>query len=251
MSLREDGESTIEEGDLEVDELVNRATDVVHRLAAKPRDRPLFVEFAGTPKSGKSSCIGTVAHFFRRMEYRVLAPTEGASKRTPPFLKDDLLAYNTWSACYALTQIWEARYHSDRYHIALLDRGLFDALVWFQLLHSEGTIGRLERQAVQDFLMLPKWRDLIDLVFLFTVDPDEAMRREGEGTLVHRREGRAMNPIFLSKLNSAYETVKEEHAEQFTLFQCIDTSTASGGLTLREAAIQSIDLILGVLEDEQ
>ncbi len=246
MTLREDGESATEEGDPEIDELVNRAADLLQRLDDKPRDKPLFVEFAGTPKSGKSSCIGTVAHFFRRMEYRVLAPTEGASKRTPPFLKDDLLAYNTWSACYALTQIWEARYHSDRYHIALLDRGLFDALVWFEFLQAEGTIGQHECQVIQDFLVLPKWRDLVDLVLLFTVDPDEAMRREHEGTLVHHKEGRAMNPAFLGKLNRAYQTVKDQHAEQFALFQCIDTSTGSGGLTLRKAAIRSVDLILGV-----
>src|SRR5438445_9618618 len=91
-----------------------------------PARRPLFIEFAGTPKSGKSSCIDSVVHFFRRMNYVVLAPSEGASRRTPYYLRNDLIAFNTWSASYALTQIMEGLYHSDRYDVVVLDRGLFD-----------------------------------------------------------------------------------------------------------------------------
>ena len=83
--------------------------------------RPLFVEFAGTPKSGKSTCIDTVNHFFRRLGYKILAPTEGASKRTPYYLKDDYVAFNAWSATYALTHILEGRYGTDEYHIVILD----------------------------------------------------------------------------------------------------------------------------------
>jgi hypothetical protein len=105
----------------------------------RPRDgdRPVFVEFSGSPKSGKSSCIDIVAHFFRRTGFRVLAPTEGAAKRTPYYLKDDLFAFNIWSANYALSHILEGRYHSDPYDLAILDRGLFDALTWFDLLLTE------------------------------------------------------------------------------------------------------------------
>lgn len=68
-------------------ELQAKAVETIERLKKCPRSRPLFVEFAGTPKSGKSTCIDTVNHFFRRSGYKVLAPTEGASKRTPYYLK--------------------------------------------------------------------------------------------------------------------------------------------------------------------
>lgn len=58
---------------------------------------PVVVEFAGSPKAGKSTTIDIVAHFFKRMKYKVWAPTEGASKRTPYHLKRDLVAFNTWT----------------------------------------------------------------------------------------------------------------------------------------------------------
>ena len=124
---------------------VNPNTDQIQKLQSRAAETlpllsghlPLFVEFAGTPKSGKSTCIDTVNHFFRRLGYKVLAPTEGASKRTPYYLKDDLVAFNAWSATYALTHILEGRFGSDQYHLVIMDRGLFDALAWFELLKQK------------------------------------------------------------------------------------------------------------------
>lgn len=80
-------------------ELTQLAEKLFVELREKPRERPLFVEFSGTPKSGKTSCIDTVVHFFRRVGFKVLAPTEGASKRTPYYLKENLFFFNSWSAC--------------------------------------------------------------------------------------------------------------------------------------------------------
>jgi hypothetical protein len=127
--------------------------------------RPLFVEFAGTPKSGKSTCIDTVNHFFRRLGYAVLAPTEGASKRTPYYLKDNLVSYNAWSATYALTHILEGRYGTDQYQLVIMDRGLFDALAWFELLKARTQVTEQECATIQDFLLIDHWRALVDIVF--------------------------------------------------------------------------------------
>jgi hypothetical protein len=136
------------------------------RLRGSPSlSRPLFVEFAGTPKSGKSTCIDTVNHFFRRLGYTVLAPTEGASKRTPYYLKDNLVSYNAWSATYALTHILEGRYGTDQYQLVIMDRGLFDALAWFELLKARTQVTEQECATIQDFLLIDHWRALVDIVF--------------------------------------------------------------------------------------
>src|SRR5207248_87289 len=85
------------------EELRGRASAVLTRMDEMKDRRPLFIEFAGSPKSGKSTCIEAVGHFFRRSKFTVLHPTERASQRTPFYLKGDLIAFNAWSACYALT----------------------------------------------------------------------------------------------------------------------------------------------------
>ena len=225
----------------DLDQLRQRARTVQESLASNPPERPVFIEFSGTPKSGKSTCIDIVAHFFRRSGFRVLAPTEGASKRTPYYLRDDLVAFNTWSASYALTHILEGLYSSDKYHLAILDRGLFDALAWFQRLLDRGDITSAECEQVQGFLRIEKWRSVIDYVFLFKADPDTSLERENRFTLIDE-PGRAMNPVFLQALNNAYDSVYEKYANDFQL-QIIDTSD-SQGTTPQSTAAEVADLIL-------
>ena len=164
----------------QLEELQTRAEIVLPSLDGC---RPLFVEFAGTPKSGKSTCIDAVNHFFRRNEYKVLAPTEGASKRTPYYLKNDLVSFNAWSATYALTHILEGRYSTDKYHLVIMDRGLFDALAWFELLMKRNDIASSDCSAIQDFLLIDHWRKLVDMIFLFRTDPSTSLERENSNKL--------------------------------------------------------------------
>lgn len=233
----------------EYEQLERRAKDVLHWMEQRSElRRPFFIEFAGTPKSGKSSCIDSVSHFFRRMGFRVHSPSEGASRRTPMYLKEDLTAFNTWSACYALTQVLEALHHSDKYHIAILDRGLFDSLVWFDLLRRQEKVGTDDCEVVQKFMLLPKWRNVIDLVSLFRVDPIDAMARENQHKLVEKH-GRAMNPIFLGELNDAYARVTDKYGEQFSAFLKLDTSMVIGRTQI-ETAATIVEAALGILEVE-
>ena len=203
--------------------LENLRTDAVTLLGSWPKDRrPFFVEFAGTPKSGKSTCIDTVSHFFRRLEFNVLAPTEGASKRTPYYLKDNYVEFNTWSASYALTHILEGRYGSDQYQIVILDRGLFDALAWFQFLKNKGDVTVEECDKIQSYLLIDHWRELVDMVFLFVTDPGTSLDRENRDKLIDE-PGRAMNPDTLENLNDAYSEIKGQYEDRFPSFHVIDT----------------------------
>lgn len=226
-----------------VDELREKADKVLSNLKLNPPSRPVFVEFSGTPKSGKSTCIDIVSHFFRRVGFNVLAPTEGASKRTPYYLKDDWVAFNTWSASYALTHILEGMYHSDKYHLAILDRGLFDALAWFQLLESNNEISNEVRATIQSFIAIEKWRSVIDAVFLFTADSTTSMERENADKLIDE-PGRAMNPEFLNSLNQAYRTVRNAYGDKFKITD-IDTSNNESA-NAKETAAQVVDSILNV-----
>lgn len=228
-------------------ELIEKAKRIKRSIARKEVKRPLFVEFSGSPKSGKSTCIDIVAHFLRRTGFLVLAPTEGASKRTPYYLKTDLTAFNTWSACYALNHVLEGLYHSDRYHVAILDRGLFDALVWFQLLESLRKIKREERNRVHNFLLIEKWRSVIDAVFLFKADPGTSMKREQQDKLISE-PGTAMNPKFLERLNEAYEQVRQRYADNFPYFEVINTSTAER-TTPESTASRVANVVLDLLKE--
>ena len=152
----------------------------------------------------------------------MLAPTEGASKRTPYYLKDNYVAFNTWSASYALTHILEGRFGSDQYQIVILDRGLFDALVWFQFLKARGDVTDEERDTIHRFLLVDHWRKYIDIVFLFETDPGTSLERENRDKLIDE-PGRAMNPDTLASLNNAYFEVRKQYEDHFPSFHAINT----------------------------
>lgn len=235
----------------QLEELHAHAQVLLQNLEANPRERPLFVEFSGTPKSGKSTCIDIVAHFFRRTGFRILAPSEGASKRTPYFLKKDLPAFNAWSMGYALNYVLEGLYHSDNYQIVILDRGLFDALVWFELLAHRDDITEGERKIIQDFILIEKWRSVIDLVFLFSADPATSMDRENRDKLVSDfTHASAMRPDFLQELNDAYEAVQARSSGSFREFVRINTSE-SDGTSPRSTAYAVVGTILDLLSADQ
>ena len=235
-------------GPVSTDNLQERAKTTLLSLETGTinKSRPLFVEFSGTPKSGKSTCIDIVAHFFRRLGYKVLAPTEGASKRTPYYLKDDLLAFNTWSASYALMHVLEGLHGSDKYHLAILDRGLFDALAWFELLLAQDNITATERDHIHNFLRISKWRSVIDMVLVFTADPETSMQREQHDKLIEE-PGRAMNPEFLQQLNDAYNTIQGEYADDFRLIP-VDTSNEFH-TEPRSTAAEAVKRILDALDE--
>lgn len=226
------------------DDLLARAEALRPRLQAG-WTRPFFVEFTGTPKSGKSTTIASVAHFFHRLGYRVHFPTEGASKRTPPALKSDLAAFNTWSACYALMQVMEATHDPNHFDIVILDRGLFDGLVFFEMLAARGEVAAQDRDVIHRFLLLNKWREQIDLVCLFRADPETAMAHENKGKLTEKT-GRLMNQESLAELNKAYVAVQEAHSEQFADFLLVDTG--AGGKDEVGAALDVAETMVSLLE---
>src|SRR5436309_9566104 len=75
------------------------------------KELPVVVEFSGSPKSGKTTNIDVLEHFFKRKGFRIWAPTEGAGKRTPYHLRRDLVAFNTWSLNYAISELLVAYYN--------------------------------------------------------------------------------------------------------------------------------------------
>ncbi len=158
------------------------------------------------------------------------------------------MAFNAWSASYALTYVLEGLHGADRYDLAILDRGPFDALAWFELLSSEGGISVDDRNRVQEFLQIEHWRGVIDQVFLFRTDPETAMERENRDKLIEER-GKAMNPEFLERLNNAYDTVEEKFSTGFARFKKIDTGSAAQ-TTAKSTASEVAAEILTIFEDD-
>lgn len=221
--------------------LASKGEELLKRVELDPDWQPVVIEFAGTPKSGKSTNIEILNHFFRRIGFKVDAPTEGVSKRTPYHLKRDFMAYNSWALCYAISSLLIGYYNIDRHHIIMLDRGPFDSLAWMRHLMEKGKLSKGDYDIICNFVTLDKWGKLVDRIYLFTCNPEISLKREAESKLI-LRPGVAMNEDMLSLLKKQYDALKEEvPLESPYLIDTSDTETPIG--TSYELACDILNII--------
>jgi putative protein kinase ArgK-like GTPase of G3E family len=79
----------------DLDHLAERV-EHVHSLL-RFASRPFVLEFAGSPKAGKSTSVDAIDHFFRRSKFRTHVLRERASFCPIP-MKGHLF-FNMWCAC--------------------------------------------------------------------------------------------------------------------------------------------------------
>jgi len=145
-------------------------------------NRAFVIEFAGTPKAGKSTSVEAVRHFLTRNGFRVHVLIEPAS--ICPIPMEGHLFFNTWCTSTMLAElIANVDTETD---VIILDRGLFDSLVWLTLQEQRGELTAFEARVIEAFLLLDRWRLLIDLAVVMNVSAEEAIRRENSQRISSR-----------------------------------------------------------------
>ena len=84
-----------------------QAENILHSLALRNARRPLIVEFAGSPKAGKTTAINIVSLFLRRNGFTVEIFPERASI-SPLIRKKGHPDFNVWVSCGSLQGLIEA-----------------------------------------------------------------------------------------------------------------------------------------------
>lgn len=133
--------------------------------------RPYVLEITGTPKAGKTSTIQMIESFFKSCGWGVYVLRERASDCPIP-MKGHFF-FNTWTTATMLAQVLEVV--DQAFDLVILDRGFFDALIWLELQLSRGQVIRDEAEAFTKFVLLERWRDLVDLTAVMTVTPETAV----------------------------------------------------------------------------
>jgi|tagenome__1003787_1003787.scaffolds.fasta_scaffold20983634_6 predicted ATPase len=212
----------------ELSSLADRARSA---LASLPdNSEPVVVEFAGSPKSGKSTNIDIVAHFFKRCGYKVWAPSEGASKRTPYHLKRDWIAFNTWTLAYAIQELMVSYHNVDQQHLIILDRGPYDAVAWMNHLSSIGKLEAEEVEIIEKFAMHPRWIKFISRVYIFKSAPAVSLEREHASKLITEKQGSAMNAETLGALLAQYDSLESQLRSESHPVRVFDTTESPGPL---------------------
>jgi predicted NUDIX family phosphoesterase/thymidylate kinase len=190
------------------------------RLNLFTRKRPLIIEFTGSPKSGKTTAINSLSLFFRRNNIPLYVITERAS--ICPIPNKKFPEFNIWTGCTSLAELLRCKYDKTN-SVIILDRGIFDSLIWMNLSLENGKLKKDELCKIEEFFLLKKWLKEIDLVIYMYSTAEKALEREYKDLLTDK-PGSIMNKTYLNKfLEIAKKCIKKYH-DNFNKIISIDTT---------------------------
>jgi predicted NUDIX family phosphoesterase len=227
-----------------IEELERRAQQILPLIRQKRR--PLFIEFAGTPKSGKTTALGALAQFLKRNKINVRVYQERAS--VSPLTEKGSAAFNTWVTCATLMGMLEAL-EDEKLDVFILDRGLFDGLVWNDWQEKTSTLNTKEAETFRSFVLTPRWWDLIDILFVMHCDPKTALEREYANQIT-LRGGSIMNAKTLTQLREDVLQAAAKYRSEFKNVLLVDTSGQEPTEGVMEVATRTLQTLEMFLDEE-
>lgn len=209
-----------------VQELKDLADAILYHKRHRRR-RPIVIEFAGSPKSGKSSCCGALDLFLRRNGFNTSVISERSHFAKIKDKHDPI--FNIWTLSSTIAELAETlgtSCKSSSPDAILIDRGLFDALCWFDWLNKSNKLNDIDYDNFKNFILSPKWLDMIDLVFVFTAEPKDSIGREFSGLLTNIR-GSIMEENTLDQINNSIKNCMTMYGENFKALNTISTSKSN------------------------
>lgn len=182
--------------------------------------RPFFIEFAGSPSSGKTTTITELDKFLRRQGFHVWRPQEGAEvirhiERTTP-------VYNIRTSTYALNILLDESV-GHKYDVVIFDRAMFDAYCWMMYWEEKKKLTAKEKNLYQSFFLSPFWINNIDIAYFMICDPVIAMEREQKIALSDKL-GETTNPETVKILVDRYKKAFKILSPKYSRLHMIDTT---------------------------
>lgn len=207
---------------LQLQELAEKVKELKKDYRQK---RPIIIEFSGSPKSGKTSCINSLDIFLKRNGFKTTIIQERASVCPVSDKKNPL--FNIWTMSMSIAgMIGELESKKSSCDILILDRGIFDACCWFQWLSSAKMLDAENRKIIEEFALLDFFANKIDIVFSFTARPDISIKRE-YAHLLTEKTGSIMNNSVLGEYLQAIKDTINSKGKYFHEILSIDTSDKS------------------------
>ena len=194
---------------------------VLHaKKTARPR-RPIVIEFCGTPKAGKSSCVSSLNLFLKRNGFKTKVLAERAS--VCPIQDKYNPCFNLWNFFSSSAELLENFIEKAKeIDVILCDRSIFDSLCWFQWFQKYDHINDEDFSVIETFLTMNRFRSMFDLIYVFTTSSKIALERE-YANLLTRKTGSIMNDNVLSEYNTCLDIAKGKYEKTFRCIREVNT----------------------------
>ncbi len=201
--------------------------------------RPFFLEFTGSPSSGKTTTITELDKFLRREGFRVLRPQEGAE--VVRHIERNTPLYNIATCDYA-RKILIDESHGHKYDVVIFDRCIFDGYGWMEYWHEKKMLSFDEKELYQKFFLSKLWVDNIDAAYFMVCDPKIAMERELRIALT-RKPGETTNPKSVEMLVNRYKKAYEVLSPNYKQLRLLDTTEMKENKMVEMIAEQVLNIL--------
>ena len=229
-----------------IKELQDNAERVLALKQEHRQKRPIVIEFSGSPKAGKTSCINSLELFLKRNGFTVKIVQERAS--VCPVSDKQSPMFNIWTACTSLSAMIETLEKND-IDVLILDRGIFDALCWFEWLSKNQKMEYSQKKYVENFLLIDDFVKSIDIVFSFKTSPEKSIERE-YATLLTNKLGSIMNKKVLDEYLSAIDRTIESKRQFFHKIKVVETSDKNQNQVSMEVTTKTLETLKDLLMEK-
>lgn len=228
-----------------INELQSLAEEVLSLKGEHRQKRPIVIEFSGSPKAGKTSCINSLELFLKRNGFTVKVVQERAS--VCPVSDKQGPMFNLWTACMSLAALIGTLENKNAcVDVLILDRGIFDALCWFEWLVSTKRMEFNQKLLTESFFLMDELIKTIDIVFAFCVEPQFSIERE-YAKLLTDKPGTIMNEKILSEYLAAVRHTINNKKQYFHEVFEIDTSNKTQDNVGKEVTEKTLNSLKGLL----
>lgn len=232
---------------LRIEELEKLAAEVLLLKKQHRQRRPIVIEFCGSPKAGKTSCINSLNIFLKRNGFKTTILSERAG--FSPISDKYNPVFNVWTCTSAINEInqkMDQAQHGEEIDVIISDRGIFDALCWFKWLKSQHHMNQREYTVLTEFATLYRWQKNIDLVYVFMVSPEVSIEREYANLLTNKRGSIMCESVLAQYLNSVKE-IMDEYEKDFRSVYRIETTDKAQHDVSYEVTSKTLQLLKNML----
>lgn len=231
-----------------IKELESTAAEVLELKKEHRQRRPIFIEFCGSPKSGKTSCINSLNIFLKRNKFRTCVLTERAN--VCPIKDKHNPYFNVWTCCAAITGITRSLdAGKDLYDVIIADRALFDGLCWFCWLNKNGHLSDDDYAVLRHFVTMRMWKRCTDFVYIFKATPEESIKRE-YAHLLTKKPGSIMNKKVLNEYNQAIDEIYDLEKNTVRAVERIDTTSLKQDEVSFKVTGMTLDILRNILVEK-
>lgn len=213
------------------------------------RNKPFVIEFTGTPRTGKTTCINALKDFFKKAGFKVKVieelTTSAYYKNTMSKLRSNFSLEN-WNLLI-LSETYKTLHIAmqEDVDIILVDRGINDRQIWNHCRYISGDMSAEVMQENQDLYQLIS-KSMVDVLVELYVDPLISVRRDYHTSI--SLEPRRFNKIEnIQAFNQSMQMLRGYHMSAVNNFLMIDTETLSAYETALMVTGRVLDYMLDTI----